>query len=554
MPLLPVEIPPGIFKNSTQYQAKNRWFDCNLIRFTEGRIKPIGGWSRLTDDQFTNPVRGMHSWRTSAGNQYLVIGTSKSVHLYDGATIHDITPTARADGASMTAFSALTDFDVPGLGYGTDDYGEDYWGTPRSNANANLEASVWHFDNLGDTLIGVLTTDGTLWKWPGTFSGSPSAADIMVQVEDSSGSNDQVDNIGVIVTPERHVLTIGPGGNPRKVAFSSQGTLTEWTASATNTAGNIELQTRGKLVTARRTRYGVLLFTTSDIYRLNYLGPPLVYSVERIAESAGPSGANAVAGSADLVAWMSSQGRFFYYDGYVRPLSCDVADHVFTDINLEVAGLVAAGHNSKHSEIWWFYPTSGGTVPTRYVAWNYRDKTWVIGELHRSFWHDSAALGLQIAAGNYDSDNTTGGYLYRMEEDADDTRPSRDATISAPSNIQQLSENVRVLSFGQESSDGFNPCFAETGAVELREGNKNLMVNQIVTDTDSGTNGLQFSIRTQFTPDGTSTTHGPFPLQSDGYTDARFSGREGIMKIQSGFDQEWRFGTVRFNARLTGNR
>ena len=551
MPLLPVDIPPGIYKNSTQYQAKNRWFDCNLVRFTEGRIKPIGGWSRLTDDQFTNPVRGMHSWRATTGEQYLVIGTSKSVHLYDGETIHNITPTAKADGTAVN-FANYNDFDVTGLGYGVDDYGEDYYGTPRTNKNSNLEASVWHFDNLGDTLIGVLSTDGTLWKWPATFTGS--TANIMVQVEDTSGSNDQEDLTGVIVTPERHVLTLGPGGNSRKIAFSSQCTLNTWTATGTNTAGNIQIQTRGRIVTARRTRYGVLLFTTSDIYRLNYLGPPLVYSIERIAESAGPAGANAVAGSADLVAWMSSQGRFFYYDGYVRPLSCDVADHVFTNINIEVAGLVAAGHNSKHSEIWWFYPTAGGDKPTRYVAWNYRDKTWIIGELHRSFWHDSAAFDLQLATGNYDSDNTTGGYLYRMEEDADDTRPSRDPGTSAPSNIQELSENVRLLSFGQTSSDGFNPCFAETGAVELREGNKNLMVNQIVTDTDSGNNGLRFSIKTQFTPDGDSTTHGPFALQSDGYTDARFSGREGIMKIESGFDQEWRFGTVRLDARLTGTR
>ena len=366
MALIPIQIPPGIFKNGTQYQAKNRWFDCNLIRFSEGRIKPIGGWSRLIDTQFTNPVRGMHSWRTTAGNQYLVVGTSKSVHLYDGETFHNITPTTKLQPAGSVNFANLTDFDTAGLGFGIDDYGEDYWGTPRTNINSNLEASVWHFDNLGDTLLGVISSEGTLWKWPGTFTGS--TADIMVQITDI-GSNHQTDNLGVIVTPERHVLTLGPGGNPRKVAFSSQGTLNNWTASSTNTAGSIEIQTRGKIVTARRTRYGVILMTSSDIYRLNYLGPPYVYGVERIAESAGPAGANAVAGSADLVAWMSSQGRFFYYDGYVRPLNCDVADHVFTNINLEVSGIIAAGHNSRHSEIWWFYPTSGSQTNNRYVAW-----------------------------------------------------------------------------------------------------------------------------------------------------------------------------------------
>ncbi|MAK37609.1 MAG: hypothetical protein CMC15_15735 [Flavobacteriaceae bacterium] len=549
MALVPIQIPPGIVKNGTQYQVRNRWFDCNLIRFSEGRIKPIGGWSRLIDTQFTNPVRGMHSWRTEAGNQYMVVGTSKSVHLYDGETFHDITPTTKTNPPGSVNFAGLSDFDTTGLGYGIDDYGEDYYGTPRTNINSDLEGAVWHFDNLGDTLMGVLSSEGTLWKWPGTFTGGN--ADIMVQLTDT-GSNHQVDCTGVIVTPERHVLTLSPGGKPRKIAFSSQGTNNNWTAASTNTAGDIELQTRGKIVTARRTRYGIVIFTTSDIYRLNYLGPPYVYGIERIAESAGPAGAHAIAGSAELVAWMSAQGRFFYYDGYVRPLPCDVADHVFTNINLEVSGIINAGHNSKHSEIWWFYPQAGGNTNSKYVAWNYRDQTWIIGELARSFWHDSAAFGEQFAAGVYS--NGSGGYIYRMEQDADSTRPSRDPGTTAPTTNTQLSENVRVLSFGQSSSDGYNPCYAETGMVEISNGNQNMHVKQILTDTDSGTNGLRFSMRTKATPDGDLKTHGPFELKNDGYTDSRFTGREGIMRIESGFDQEWRFGEVRFDASVSGRR
>ena len=49
MPLLPIKLPPGFFRNATQYQAKNRWFDGNLVRFSEGRLRPIGGWQRLAD-------------------------------------------------------------------------------------------------------------------------------------------------------------------------------------------------------------------------------------------------------------------------------------------------------------------------------------------------------------------------------------------------------------------------------------------------------------------------------------------------------------------------
>ena len=51
MALLPIKIPPGFFRNATQYQAKNRWYDGNLVRFSEGRLMPIGGWQRLADTQ-----------------------------------------------------------------------------------------------------------------------------------------------------------------------------------------------------------------------------------------------------------------------------------------------------------------------------------------------------------------------------------------------------------------------------------------------------------------------------------------------------------------------
>ena len=51
MALLPIKIPPGFFRNGTQYQVKNRWYKGNLIRFSEGRIRPIGGWLRLAPTQ-----------------------------------------------------------------------------------------------------------------------------------------------------------------------------------------------------------------------------------------------------------------------------------------------------------------------------------------------------------------------------------------------------------------------------------------------------------------------------------------------------------------------
>ena len=70
MPLLPIDIPPGFYKNATQYQAKNRWYDGNLVRFSEGRLRPIGGWQRLAPTQIKKK-QGVKSLKiTTAGTGY----------------------------------------------------------------------------------------------------------------------------------------------------------------------------------------------------------------------------------------------------------------------------------------------------------------------------------------------------------------------------------------------------------------------------------------------------------------------------------------------------
>jgi len=71
MALLPIKISPGFFKNGTQYQAKNRWYDGNLVRFSEGRLRPIGGWQRLTETQITQKGGVKKLTITTPGSGYV---------------------------------------------------------------------------------------------------------------------------------------------------------------------------------------------------------------------------------------------------------------------------------------------------------------------------------------------------------------------------------------------------------------------------------------------------------------------------------------------------
>ena len=68
MALLPLDLPPGIVRPGTPYQAKGRWYDGTLVRWHEGALQPVGGWSALAGTDATKvggPVRGMLAWRLS---------------------------------------------------------------------------------------------------------------------------------------------------------------------------------------------------------------------------------------------------------------------------------------------------------------------------------------------------------------------------------------------------------------------------------------------------------------------------------------------------------
>jgi len=45
--LVRLDIPPGIYRQGTEYQSKGRWYEAQLIRFLEGTVRPVGGWEPL---------------------------------------------------------------------------------------------------------------------------------------------------------------------------------------------------------------------------------------------------------------------------------------------------------------------------------------------------------------------------------------------------------------------------------------------------------------------------------------------------------------------------
>jgi hypothetical protein len=82
--LVPFQPPPGVFKNGTPYQAKGRWSDCNLVRWKDGQLQPLGGWERVIDpgSSIAGIGRAMITWRDFTGSRWLAIGTSEKLYIF----------------------------------------------------------------------------------------------------------------------------------------------------------------------------------------------------------------------------------------------------------------------------------------------------------------------------------------------------------------------------------------------------------------------------------------------------------------------------------------
>lgn len=93
MPWMPVKFPPGIFKDTTHYDTQGRWYDCNLVRFREGKPERWGGWTKaLGDLQVDGIARSIFRHAALDGTVWHSVGTSKRFYMVYSDTEYDVTP------------------------------------------------------------------------------------------------------------------------------------------------------------------------------------------------------------------------------------------------------------------------------------------------------------------------------------------------------------------------------------------------------------------------------------------------------------------------------
>ena len=490
---IPLKLPPGIYRNGTEYQAAGRWYDANLVRWYENTLRPMGGWRKRSASQMTGLCRGFITWRANDAERWIAAGTqSKLYAMNEAGTLKEITPTSITAGIADATIKT---------GYGYSTYGSFAYGVARPDLGGLIPATTWSLDTWGEYLVACSSADGKLYEWQLGFTTPTLAAAI---------TNAPTGNKALLVTAERILFALGAGGNPRKVQWCDQEDNTVWTPAATNQAGDFELATVGTLIAGKRVKGINLLFTDTDCHTATYIGAPFIYGFEKAGSGCGLISAQAVAAIDTAAIWMSKSG-FWTYDGYVKPLPSDVSDYVFSNMNFNQASKVYAVHNSQFGEIWWYYPSSGSNENDSYVIYNYRENSWNIGSLARTAGTDAGVFTNPLLV-------SADGYIYEHE-----------------------------VGFAYDGAS----VYAESGPVQLGNGDNIMSVRQVVPDEQTLGEAV-VSFKTRNYPTGTQSTFGPYTAANP--TDVRFAARQVNVKVTGAVLADWRIGVMRLEAVAGGKR
>lgn len=493
MPMLPLQIPPGLFRNGTRYQGAGRWIDGNLVRWHESTMRPVGNWEPLGEGSsggavdLAEIVAGMHSWRGNDGIARLALGTPEKAYAYVEGALTDITPAAFTTGGGVATSTTGQ--------YGSGAYGAGLYGEGDPGIVNLTEAQSWQFDAFGQILVATAYSDGRMLSW-----------DLNTSNDLAVIANAPTDVEGLVVTPERFLVALGKNGDGRVVAWADQQTLTTWTPATTNQAGDFPLATQGTLLAGRRGRGETLLWTTRDLWSMQFIGGTLVYSFRMLGAECGAISRRAMTVVGGGMALWMGRRNFFVYDGHVRSLPSEVGDYVFGDINRFQSSLVHAVTISEFNEVWWFYPSRTSDVVNRYVTYNYAEGHWTTGTIGRSAGVDRGAFDRPIMA-------APSGKVFVHEAGSTKLDPAGNTIVP----------------------------FAESGPIELGAGDTRMWIRQVIPD-ERTLGDVAVRLRARGYPTEAAQLAGPFPAGEPTLT--RVSGRQVELRLDQVSDF-WRVGNFR---------
>ena len=482
----------------------------------------------------------------SSGTSYVLIGTEEIS--YTGISSDELTGVTR--GVRNT--TAATHSDAATITNTTDYVG---WGEAASGDKV-FDPGMWSLDNYGTKLV-ALIFNGPCFEWDSTATSATSTRATII-ANAPTASRDML-----VSTPDRHLVFFGTettiGDTTTQddmfIRFSSQEDITDYTPTATNTAGTQRFADGSKIMGSLRGRDAIYIWTDTAMFTMRFVGSPFTFAYEQVGTNCGLIGKNARVEVDGAGYWMSDNG-FFRYTGQLESMDCLVEDYVYDDINTTSNQLINCGLNNLFGEVIWFYCTESSNVVNRMVAYNYIDSSaqrgiWTTGSLNRTAWEDSAVFGKPHAT-HYDADTdssfdvigNTDGITTYYEQEKGNNQVKRGVSTAITANI--------------ESGDFDITQDKRQGITFRGDGEYFMSIRRFIPDflTQTGTTRITLYLRNYPNTAQASSTLGPFDITSSTTKqDTRARARSVALKVENtAVDQSWKLGTFRLDVQESGRR
>jgi len=437
------------------------------------------------------------------------------------------------------------------------------WGD-SSTEEVTLEPGLWVLDNYGTTLI-ALIYNGKCFEWDSTVANPTAVRATIISGAPTASRH-------MLVSPvDRHLIflgtetTIGTTSTQDDmfIRWSDQESTSDYTPTATNTAGTQRLANGSKIMGSIRGRDAIYIWTDSAIFLMRFVGQPFTFSFEQVGTNCGLIGKNACMEVDGTAFWMSENG-FFQYAGQLQSMPCLVEDYVFDDLNSTSRNLINAGLNNLFGEVSWYYCSSDSNVVDRVVTYNYLESVmlkkpiWYTGSLPRTAWEDSSIYDKPHACYYDNADdvsfdvvgNTDGITIYYEHETGTDQVNAGGVVTAILATITSGDFDITQKRAAQGQL---------LGAPDLRgDGEYIMKIRRFIPDFLTQTGDTRITLMLRDFPNDTaaSSSLGPFTITSStDKVDTRARARAIALKIENtAVSQDWKLGTFRLDIQPDGRR
>jgi len=497
-------------ENSTLVTIKHTAHSLVVGDFIDviSQASPAGGIT-LSGTYEVYSVIDSQNYRIDAG-----VAATSAVSLAGGALVIDyLLPTGFASNEGITGWG--------GGSWGTAGAGGAGWNRPRAGVGSS-NMRQWSLDTWGEDLLACVR-GGKIYQWDKTNG---------VTTRLQTIANAPTQNSFILVAqPSRHLIAFGSEVaatgvfDPLIIRWAEGESLTGWTITATNTAGEYRLPKGNSIIGAVQTRSEIVIFTETDVYSMRYVGGNDIFAISPLGTNISITSPHSFIDINGVVVWIGTDG-FYIYDGVVRSLPSTIGKFIFAQdslgrINFAQKEKIVTGINKEFNEVWWFYPLYSSSENSNYVKYNYKDGVWDIGTMERTAWIDKGVFERPYAV-------NASGRLFLHEQGYDDDAAPMTSYITS-------------------------------GYFDLDDGDSLMYVDKIIPDIELDTNKnilISVLVKKYPHPEGTVTTKGPYYFDdSNNKISLRARGRQMALKFEStATNADYEIGKTRINIQPDGKR